>query len=1148
MRRLLLLLLPALLRAIKLEEFRTCADTRFCQRQRSLQRRSSGGAELRARVELSLGASYRDGVFTAALRSPATDGLLTLQVTTLRDATVRARIFEPQSEAEADPRCAQSDADNASLPAACARDGAGEGAGASPPDVDGDGEGAGDAELGDSEPRDGEPAAAEPAEEEPTLHQRPLYSRYDASAAIEDAPGLFARRGQADCRLDKHGQRGGKHAILLECDGYTVSILTEAFELSLETPGAGGEGGEASGTPAGAAEAAGEPPRLTLNGRGLLHYEPYEEAGSGWGVQNAARMRGLGIETAGLGEAEHHNGHTDLARRGPSSVGLDVSVGGETHMYGLPERAEGYNLQVTVDRETGAAVAEPYRLWNLDVFEYEAGHPMPLYGAVPFLLAVNQHGASGMLWLNPSETFVDLLGDASMPAPNVEQTTAQEDDRDEEEDEEDEGWPDEEEEKEEEEDQQGLDGGDDSPAPGGEEQTGQDEGAGDSNPLPSAAHFFSETGDIDVFLFGGPDHRWVMSQYAEVFGKPHLPPLFSLGYHQSRWNYKDDADVADVHSKFDEHDIPYDVLWLDLEHTDEKKYLTWDEAAFPDPAAMQRSLAETGRQMVVIVDPHLKADEGYHVFAQANRSDLLVRSADGSMPYIDKCWPGESGWLDYFNPAASRFWSEQFLLENFTGSTESLWIWNDMNEPSVFGGPEVTMDKSATHWPEGVGEGKPVFEHREVHNMYGFLMTQATYEGMLASRPGMRPFILSRAFFAGSQRHVAVWTGDSTASWDHLKLVTPMLLSLSLSGISFVGSDIGGFFENPEPELLIRWYETAIYTPFCRAHAHSDTARREPWVLEPAGMQLIRAAIKRRYVLLPYLYTLFAEAHRTASPVMRPLWYEFPEDSAAYTEQEGFMLGKALLVWPVTTPGATAVAVRLPAGLWFDVSELFWALPGNPLQSDGVASFEVPAPLGHSPLMLRAGVVVPLRERPRRATRAMVGDPVSLLIGVGNASKWGGSGELYSDDGESFRHRDNVEFLRTRYQLHHSPGGKAGPAAWTLSASTTSIAMMGGRATSAAAHRLQALQRKLKNQNADAAHASHWAVAPLIKATILGMEACPKRVKVVSVSDGAEELARAQASVRCESAADGEGPPRAVELRLSGLQAHGDWKVALSLG
>ena len=184
--------------------------------------------------------------------------------------------------------------------------------------------------------------------------------------------------------------------------------------------------------------------------------------------------------------------------------------------------------------------------------------------------------------------------------------------------------------------------------------------------------------------------------------------------------------------------------------------------------------------------------------------------------------------------------------------------------------------------------------------------------GQMAARPGKRPFILSRAFFAGSQRHVAVWTGDSMATWDHLKLVTPMLLALSLSGISFVGSDIGGFFGNPSVELLIRWYvfdavsfciympaidrslsgcryETAVYQPFCRAHAHSDTARREPWLLETGDADLVRQALKRRYALLPYLYTLFADNHRTAAPILRPLWYEFPGDALGYTEQEGFM-------------------------------------------------------------------------------------------------------------------------------------------------------------------------------------------------------------------------------------------------------------------
>ena len=552
--------------------------------------------------------------------------------------------------------------------------------------------------------------------------------------------------------------------------------------------------------------------------------------------------------------------------------------------------------------------------------------------------------------------------------------------------------------------------------------------------------------------------------------------------------------------------------------------------------------------MVVIVDPHLKADDSYHVFAQANAAELLVRSRDGTQPYIDKCWPGESGWLDYLNPSASEFWSSQFLFENFNGSTESLWIWNDMNEPSVFGGPEVTMDKSATHWPEGYGAGKPIFEHREVHNMYGFLMTEATFQGQSAARPGKRPFILSRAFFAGSQRHVAVWTGDSMASWAHLKLVTPMLLAISLSGISFVGSDIGGFFGNPDPELLIRWYETAIYTPFCRAHAHSDTARREPWLLEAEHTELVRRALKRRYALLPYLYTLFEHAHRSAAPIMRPIWYEFPSDTLGYTEQEGFMLGRGLLVWPVLQPGSTSVAVRLPEGLWFDVSELFWAAPGSPMLSDGKTTIDVPAPLGHSPLLLRVGCVVPLRERPRRATAAMVGDPISLLLGVGSVSKWGATGELYSDDGETFRHRDQAESLRTRYQLRHI-SGEGDSSEWELSASTTSLAMLAGREARAATYRLQAAAAVGATSDHGDNQTLQWVGVALRKVTVLGMRECPTKAEVLSVADESTQLEAVRLEVICDTTELAGGAASAtvrVELRLHGLLAHGDWKVRLS--
>lgn len=545
---------------IKLEEFRTCADTGFCRRQRSVPSTRS----VLVLDDSAGGVRYEDGVLSATLSCPTTDSTLSLEVTTLQDATVRARIFEPASEADADPRCAA--VPEGERPAACGwsadtGDWSPEGAEAADP-----------APTHDAAP-DAQPAEAQGAS---TQHRRPRYARYDASAAIDGAAGLVERRGQTDCILNRAGSRGGAPAVLLECDGYTVVIAADPFVLSLETPGAGGEGGQlgpdASATSP--ADNTSEPPRLALNANGLLHFEAYEAKGSGWGVQNKSRMDQLGIDTEGLGQAEHHNGHSDLPRRGPASVGLDVDVTGASHMYGIPERAEGYNLKVTAQKTPGKPLDEPYRLFNLDVFEYEAGHPMPLYGAIPFLLAVNEHGARGMLWLNPSETYVDLLGEVRAPEASDKNSERIEPNEEENEDNEDEGaWP--------------RDQDDDDAV---EDSSGERPEVGP----PSAAHWFSETGDIDVVLFGGPDHRWVMSQYAEIFGKPHLPPLFSLGYHQSRWNYKDEADVADVHAKFDQHDLPYDVLWLDIDHTDEKKYLTWDKTAFPDPAAMQQRLAETG--------------------------------------------------------------------------------------------------------------------------------------------------------------------------------------------------------------------------------------------------------------------------------------------------------------------------------------------------------------------------------------------------------------------------------------------------------------------------------------------------------------------------------------------------------------------------
>jgi mannosyl-oligosaccharide alpha-1,3-glucosidase len=386
-------------------------------------------------------------------------------------------------------------------------------------------------------------------------------------------------------------------------------------------------------------------------------------------------------------------------------------------------------------------------------------------------------------------------------------------------------------------------------------------------------------------------------------GTQSLPPVFSLGYHQCRWNYRDEADVDAVHAKFDEHDIPVDVVWLDIEHTNGKRYFTWDNGFFPNPAAMQQRLAGKGRKMVTIVDPHIKVDDGFSVYKEAKDAGYYVmRGSDKSQIANGHCWSGDSAYLDFSNPAVRQYWAKQFTV--YPGATEHLFTWNDMNEPSVFNGPEISMPRDNIHFGD--------VEHRENHNMYGFFMTMATHAGHLEAYPNRRPFILSRSFFAGSQRHVAIWTGDNDASWEHLQASIPMVLAHNMAGLPFAGADTGGFFRNPEPELLVRWYQTAAWHPFFRGHAHLETKRREPWLFGEDNTNRIRAAIRRRYDMMPYLYTLFHESSVTGAPIARPLYYEFPYDTSLVREEKLFMLGHALLISPIVTPGVASVETSLP--------------------------------------------------------------------------------------------------------------------------------------------------------------------------------------------------------------------------------------------
>merc|ERR1719352_1549371 len=378
-----------------------------------------------------------------------------------------------------------------------------------------------------------------------------------------------------------------------------------------------------------------------------------------------------------------------------------------------------------------------------------------------------------------------------------------------------------------------------------------------------------ESGIMDVFIMLGPGPKDVSRQYGRLTGNTPLPPEILRAYHQCRWNYNDQADVTAVDAKFDEHNIPMDVMWLDIEHTDGKKYFTWDSRKFPDSVAMLENLSSHGRKLVTIVDPHIKKDSGYWVHNDLSSKGLYVKNKDGN-DYEGWCWPGASYYPDFLNAEARDYFAEQDKMHGQV-------------------------------------------EHRDMHNMYGMLYTMATHKGhLIKSDNTLRPFVLTRSAYAGSQRYAAIWTGDNTAEWGHLEASIPMCLSLSIAGMGFCGADIGGFFGNPDGELFVRWYQAAAFQPFFRSHAHIDTKRREPWLYSAGEMALIRTAVRSRYALLPLWYTLFYEQEQDGTPPMRPLWYEFPEDEGSYAKEGIHMVGSSLLVAPVLTKGSTQVDVYFP--------------------------------------------------------------------------------------------------------------------------------------------------------------------------------------------------------------------------------------------
>ena len=517
--------------------------------------------------------------------------------------------------------------------------------------------------------------------------------------------------------------------------------------------------------------------------------------------------------------------------------------------------------------------------------------------------------------------------------------------------------------------------------------------------MRDAYSFGSDGGELNYYFFYGPDPKRVVSDFTALTGRTPLPSLSSLGYQQCRYSYYPEARVREVANEFRKRKIPADILYLDIDYQEKNRPFTVDRERFPHFEQMIKDLRQQGFKLITITDLHIAKVPGSKPYDEGIAHDYFVKKADGSV-YVGPVWPGDSVFPDFTRAAVREWWGslyKEFVNDGVRG------FWNDMNEPAVFVYPQKTMPLDNIHYVD-----LRKTDHREIHNVMGMQNARATYEGLLKLQPNVRPFVLTRAAYAGAQRYAATWTGDNTASWNHMRLSVPQLINLGLSGYWFVGDDIGGFNGSPTPELLTRWMELGAFNPIYRNHAAKGTRDREPWVDGPEHEAIRKRYIETRYRLLPYIYTGMEEASRTGVPLMRPMFMEFPQELTLATNGEEYMFGSALLVAPKNWPFVEPYEVVLPKGDWVN----YWT--GE--RQRGGTTIKVDPPVDTLPVYVRAGTILPEQPVVQNVDETPKG-PIELKVYPGP----GCNGSLYMDDGNTFAYQKG-EYLRTQFTCEMSSG------------------------------------------------------------------------------------------------------------------------------
>ncbi len=513
----------------------------------------------------------------------------------------------------------------------------------------------------------------------------------------------------------------------------------------------------------------------------------------------------------------------------------------------------------------------------------------------------------------------------------------------------------------------------------------------------------AEGGEANYYFIYDTTPTEIAKTYTRLTGTPELAPIWGLGFHQCRWSYYPEKRVRDLANNFRNKKIPCDAIYLDIDYMDQYRVFTWNYDYFPNPEKLLNDLQEDGFQTVVMIDPGIRVDPNNDIYQDGLEKDMYCRMPDGRL-MTGPVWPPVCAFPDYTNPKVREWWGP--LYHDLYVNTGVAGFWNDMNEPAVFKINAKTFPGNVMHDYEG-----QLTDHNKAHNIYGMQMARATYQGLKDLKPEKRPLVITRATYSGGQRFSSVWTGDNRSSWNHLRLANVQCQRLSISGFSYVGTDIGGFHGDPDGELMTRWLQLGIFHPLYRIHSmgsnvdgaaiisgyvikEEEQLWQEPWTYGEEFTVHTRKAIETRYQLLGYLYTAFRQYCEDGTPLLRPLSFDYPETKDA--DRPEFIWGQDLLVSPVMEANIRTHLVQLPAGDWYDL------FSGERHSGDRLIQIDV----DHSsiPVYAKPGSVIPFYPV-RQHTGEKITEEVTLKVFYTDGKY---QSSLYEDQGEGYAYKNEI--------------------------------------------------------------------------------------------------------------------------------------------